>query len=333
MKARAAWWRLAISGVVAVVLFILLVNVITQPVATETRSYTAEFTDASGLHKDADVRVRGVRVGKVTGIELKRRDGQSVASVAYTLDKRYAVTADTRLAIKYQALTGLRYVDVIGPSESYSSAVLVTDAPTTMTSPSFDITSLFNGLQPVIATLSPEEVNTFTANAATFLSGDGRGLEPLLESIHRLAGFVANRQEVVATLMRNLSALAASMKGHSQDLLQIIRWVNRPLDGALSVLDEFRKAQLTGPEFMSPLVRMLDNLGLKPGIDVDTALDKAFTNFDDFIDATKLVPVMWDNIQPPPQVGSPEPCSHGRFELPAMMDVLVNGQKVVLCNR
>lgn len=333
MKARKAWLPLTISGVLAVVLFILISNVITQPVDTEIRSYTAEFTDASGLHKDGDVRVRGVRVGKVTAIELKRRDGQSVASVAFTLDKRYGVVGDTRLAIKFQALTGLRYVDVVDPSESYSPGDLVTDAPTTMTQPSFDITSLFNGLQPVIATLSPEEVNIFTENAATFLSGDGRGLEPLLESIHRLTDFVSNRQEVVATLMRNLTAVASTMKGHSQDLVQIIRWVNRPLDGALSVLDEFRKAQLTGPEFMSPLVRLLDNLGLEPGIDIDRALDKAFTNFDDFVDAVKLVPVMWENIQPPPQVGSPEPCSQGRFELPAMMDILVNGQKVVLCNR
>jgi len=333
MKPRAALWRLVISGAVAVVLFILLVNVITQPVATATRSYTAEFTDASGLHTDADVRVRGVRVGKVTSIDLKRENGQSVASVGYTLDKRYGVVAGTRLAIKYQALTGLRYVDVIDPSESYSPAKLVADAPTTMTQPSFDITTLFNGLQPVIATLNPEEVNTFTANAASFLSGDGGGLERLLASLHKLTDFLANRQDVVAILMRNLSTLAASMKGHSQDLIQILRWVNGPIGGALSVLDEFRKAQLTGPDFMSPLVRMLDNLGLKPGIDVDAALDKAFTNLDDFIDAIKLVPVMWDNIGPPLQAGSPEPCSRGRFELPAMMDVLVNGQKVVLCNR
>ena len=34
-----------------------------------------------------------------------------------------------------------------------------------MTQPSFDITALFNGLQPVIATLSPDDINTFAENA------------------------------------------------------------------------------------------------------------------------------------------------------------------------
>ena len=39
-------------------------------------------------------------------VALERTSGQSLAAVGFTLDKRYAVTPSTRLAIKYQALTG-----------------------------------------------------------------------------------------------------------------------------------------------------------------------------------------------------------------------------------
>src|SRR5579875_1768084 len=130
MTTRAALWRLAIAGAIAVILFILVANVIRQPVAADLRSYTAEFTDASGLHLDADVRVRGVRVGKVLAVDLERRRGQSVAVVKFTLDKRYGITSPTRLGIKFQALTGLRYVDVVDPAEKYSTADLVTRVPT-----------------------------------------------------------------------------------------------------------------------------------------------------------------------------------------------------------
>ena len=97
-----------------------------------------------------------------------------------SLDNRYAVVSGTRLAIKYQALTGLRYLDVVNPSQNASAATVVTDIPVSMTQPSFDITTLFNGLQPVIATLNTEEIDTFTENAATYLSGEG-GLKPMLE--------------------------------------------------------------------------------------------------------------------------------------------------------
>ncbi len=352
MKPAAALWRLGITGVVAIVLFILLANVITQPVAPEVRSYAAEFTDASGLYSGADVRVRGVRVGKVQSVELKRRGGQSIAAVGFTLERRYGVVSATRLAIKYQSLTGSRYIDVVNPSERYSQADLVPRVPTAMTQPSFDITALFNGLQPVIATLSPEEINTFTANAASFLSGDGGGLAPMLQSIRTLTKFVSDRQQVVATLMRNLSEVAESMGGHSKDMVQILEWVNRPLDAALKVIDEFRKTELYASGFLTPVEQLLTNSGFpatgNSGLrfvtdgphpadtnvsNIDEGLDKAFTRLDDFIDAFKLVPVMWENIGPPSQAGAPVPCSRGRFQLPEQMDVLLNGQRVVLCNR
>ncbi|OMC07277.1 MlaD family protein [Mycolicibacterium fortuitum] len=350
MTARGALWRLALAAVVAVVLFILIANVIRQPIAAQELSYTAEFTDASGLHTDADVRVRGVRVGKVQSVRLERRDGRSLAAVDFTLDKQYGVVSASRLAIKYQALTGLRYVDIANPSEGYSETDLVKRVPTEMTQPSFDITALFNGLQPVIATLSPDEVNTFTSNAVSYLSGDGDGLAPMLESIHKLTRFVADRQQIIATLMRNLSDVANGIGGNSKELVQILDWINRPLDGALNAIDEFRKSELYGPEFTDTVIRLMSNLGFPPVFnaasrwrleqnpangepsETELALDRAFSNLDNYVDAFKLVPVVWDNI-PEPQDDVPLPCSRGRFELPAPMDILINGQKVVLCNR
>ncbi|MDT5362579.1 MAG: phospholipid/cholesterol/gamma-HCH transport system substrate-binding protein [Mycobacterium sp.] len=334
MKPLALLWRVGLSVAVAVVLFILLSNTLTNPVAINTRTYTAEFTDASGLHPDGDVRVRGVRVGKVESVDLARHDGQNVAQVKFTLDQRYGILAISRLAIKFQALTGVRYVDVTDAAEGYAAADLVTQVPTSMTQPSFDVTALFNGLQPVLVTLSPEEINTFTANAASFLTGDGGGLAPLLESVRRLTEFVSDRQDVVATLMANLSKVADAIESKSKQFIHIIDVLNQPVDAALTILDEFRKDFFFGGDFFGPVVRLLNNAGLKPGINIDNALDRAFSNLDNFFDAFKLVPVINENIQPPGENDDTvEPCSRGRFQLPETMDVLLNGQRVVLCNR
>jgi len=335
MKSGAAGWRLAVSAVIAIVLLILLLSAVSQPVKAQTRTYTAKFTDISGLHEGADVRVRGVLVGRVVSTALQRdwRRGQSVASVDFTLDRKYGVVSDTRIAVKFQTLSGARYVDVVNPAEGYVPASLMTTVPTAMTQPSFDVTRLFNGLQPVITTLSPEELNAFTGNVANFLSGDGTGLAPVLDSIRKVTQFVADRQQVVATLMRNLADVADVMGGHATDLAHIIRMVNVPLDGILSVLDEVRKSQLYGPDFVAPLLRLLSNVGFKKSDDIDTALDTAFNNLDRTFDAFKLIPVMWENIPPPPSAGEPQACARGRAQLPTTMDVLLNGRRVVLCNR
>jgi len=333
MKFRSSLWRLGLSIAFTVGLIILLSNTLTNPVAVNTRTYTAEFTDASGLHPDGDVRVRGVRVGKIESVALARRDGQNVAQVKLTLDRKYGVVAITRLAIKFQALTGVRYVDVTNAAEGYRESDLVTQVPTTMTQPSFDVTALFNGLQPVLATLSPAEINTFTANAASFLTGDGSGLAPLLASVNRLTAFVSDRQQVVSTLIRNLSEAGDALGGTSAKFIHVIDLVNTPVDKALSILDEFRK-DLLYKDFFDPVIRLLHSAGFKPGTNVDEALDRAFSNLDLFFDAFKLVPVIDGNIPPPGEDGTPvEPCSRGNFQLPETMDVLLNGRRVVLCNR
>ncbi|MFV8229999.1 MlaD family protein [Mycolicibacterium peregrinum] len=332
MSPISATWRIGAAAVAAALLLVLIVNAITQPVASKQRTYTADFTDISGLRTGADVRVHGVRVGKVESLELHRDDDRSVVQVSFTLDDRFNIDTESKLAIKYQSLTGLRYLDVLkATTNGAKSGVTVTHIPTTMTQPSFDITKLFNGLQPVLETLSPEDLNTFSANVETFLSGDGEGLGAVLDSIHTLTRFLSDRQQVVAVLLGNLRNMSDALGGRAKDFIQIVDWVNRPIDAALNVLDEFRKSDVYGPAFTGAVVQLLDSAGLKTDIDIDSALDKAFTNVDDFVSAFKLVPAMWDNIPPPAQSGHPLECSRGRAELPLPVDVLLNGQKVVLC--
>lgn len=334
IKPRAALWRFIVVSLISAVLIVVITNAVRQPVdkVEQMSQYTAEFVDVSGLSDGADVRVRGVRVGKVDSIELTPMDdGRSIARVGFTLDHDYSIVADSRLAVKFQALTGLRYIDVQKPAEGGDRPDRIKEVPTSMTKPSFDITALFNGLQPVLATLSPEEINIFTENATLFLEGDGEGLQPMLESIHTLTQFVSNRQEVVATLVRNLATLSDGVNGKSEEFFKILDEVELPLNQAISVADEFRKAQVAGTDFTRSVLRLLHAAGIQPGIDINRSLDTAFTNTYDFIDIFKKTPVFWENIPDPVDVNAPVPCSKGRIQLPETVDVLLNGQKVVLC--
>lgn len=331
-KHLGALWRLAMAGLVTVLLLIVIANAITQPVDGGVRSYTAEFTDVSGLRTGADVRINGVRVGKVELIRLERKDGRSLGAVDFTLEERYNVGAGTRFAIRYQALTGERYVEVKGASVGAPAGARVQRITTAMTQPSFDITTLFNGLQPVLATLSPEEINTFSENTVSFLSGDGNGLGPMLDSIRRLTSLVSDRQQVVAALMHNLAAAAQALGGNAPQFMNLLEWMRTPIDAAMSVLDEFRKSSVYGPAYVNGILKLLDAAGIKPGINIDDALDRAITNVHNSMEAFKRLPVLWQNIEPPSHEGvTPVACSQGPAVLPPSVEVLLNGQKVVLC--
>jgi phospholipid/cholesterol/gamma-HCH transport system substrate-binding protein len=149
-----------------------------------------------------------------------------------------------------------------------------------------------------------------------------------------LTEFVSERQEVVATLIQNLSNVAKGIGGTSDKFIHLVDLANQPIDGALTVLDEFRKDLLYSKDFFDPTTRLLHNLGLRNGVNIDEAFDRASSNLDNFFDAYKLVPVIDENIPPPNGDGAQiEPCTRGNFQLPETMDVLLNGQRVVLCNR
>lgn len=322
-------WKLVVAVAVAVVLFIIIQNGIKNPVSGESEGYTARFTDASGLHANADVRIRGVKAGKVTDVSLHQKDGGATADVKFTLVKPHRLTADTKVAVKYANLAGVRYLDV---TEVDGDGPAVRNLPTAQTIPSFDITQLFNGLQPVLETLSPQEINTFSSNALTLLQGDGAGLAPMLDSVNRLSRYAVDREKVISTLVENLSRISDSLGGKSPQIIEFMHDIQSPIDSAMTVLDQFQKGDQYGPAFMGTLNSVLSGLGIDPDTAVDQALSQAFPSIDNMWKALGLLPTVSAGLQQPAAVSSVKnECPQGRLSLPALGQVLVNGSGVILC--
>ncbi|MFX0578495.1 MCE family protein [Nocardia nepalensis] len=188
-------------------------------------------------------------------------------------------------------------------------------------------------MQPVLETLSPDEINTFTNTVSTVFEGDGSGLAPMLDGINRLTRYASDRQQIIGRLMDNLATVADTLGGKSPQVIQILKYLNRPLDAALSVLDEFRKSKLYGPEFTGTVVHLLDNIGLGRDTNVDQLLSKAFTSAGAAANALRALPTVLDGLSATPRQadGSPTGCTNGQADLPLPVKVLLNGQKVILC--
>ncbi|MEV5835932.1 MlaD family protein [Nocardia sp. NPDC052112] len=324
--------ELGVAAAVAVVLFAIILSAIKNPVEGETSTYTAEFTDVSGLHVNGDIRTKGVRIGKVRSIELTRKDGRSIAEVEFSLEKPYQLVDNTILAVKYQNLTGIRYIDLQAPEQPGRQVRHLTTA---MTRPSFDITELFNGLQPVLNTMSTDEINTFMQNAITLLQGDGSGLTPMLDSVQQLADLAHDREQVISTLTANMSRISDSMGGKSPQVIEFLHSLSFPIAKAMTVLKEFPKTAAFGPEFLTPVHRLITQLGLTRDLDIDKLLGQAFASIPQAAEALRLLPVAFAGLQLPqlstPAAGSMN-CSSGVAKLPTEVNILLNGSEVVVCN-
>ncbi|MGY4103761.1 MlaD family protein [Nocardia sp. R16R-3T] len=323
--------KLACAAVVAALLFVIMINAIKNPDEHADAHYVAYFTDVSGLHTDGDIRSKGVQVGKVTAIDLIRQGGRSIAKVGFTLQKPFHLTDNTVMAVKYQNLTGIRYVDLQVPAQPGN---VVDHLGVQQTRPSFDITQLFNGLQPVLATMSTDQINAFTQNAIILLQGDGGGLAPMMDSVQKLADMARDRQQVISTLASNIAHISDSMGGRSPQVMDFMHAVEIPIDRAMTVLDQFSKTAKFGPEFVTPVHRLIVELGLNGEFDVDQLLQHTFSSLSAAADALRLLPVTIAGLQLPAMAaGQTLGCSKGVVKLPSDVKVLLSGSEVVVCNK
>lgn len=87
-------------AVVSGLLLMLLVNTMVNTLGGGTRSYDAVFADVSGLRVGDDVKVAGVRVGRVEQIEV---DGDH-ARVEFRLSEDQELLDTTQVVMRYQNL-------------------------------------------------------------------------------------------------------------------------------------------------------------------------------------------------------------------------------------
>lgn len=73
--------------------------------------YTVYFNDVSGLEKKADVKIAGVKVGWVEGIELI--NGQCQAKAHIMVLKRYVLRTNAHAIVRQEGLLGSKYLELL----------------------------------------------------------------------------------------------------------------------------------------------------------------------------------------------------------------------------
>jgi phospholipid/cholesterol/gamma-HCH transport system substrate-binding protein len=165
--------------------------------------YSATFTDASGLLPGDDVRIAGVVVGSVDRVAVVDR---RLAKVDFSVDAGQPIPASATAAILYKNLIGQRFLS-LGQGAGATGAMLKAGdtIPVAHTTPPLNLTTLFNGFQPLFAALDPQQVNTLSMEIVQVLQGEGGTVESLLASTASLTGAIADRDQVIGQVVDNLN--------------------------------------------------------------------------------------------------------------------------------
>lgn len=228
----------AVKSLVFTVVTLLATTVLALTIRNSTvgeaDEYTAIFTDVTSVNRGDDVRVAGVKVGTVSDIEIADR---RLAKVTFTVRKGVRLPGATIVQIRFRNLVGQRYLALVQPSGVTSSPTNLTasTARTARTAstgtiepghafgleetrPALDLTLLFNGFQPLLRLLDPDDVNRLSEQIVAVFQGEGATVEGLLKSTASLTSTLAEKDQVIGQLIESLSSVLTTVNDRSEQL-------------------------------------------------------------------------------------------------------------------
>ncbi|MEB3048931.1 MlaD family protein [Mycolicibacter sp. MYC123] len=198
----------------------MVYNTLRRDIAGPTYTYSAIFSDASGMGPGDDVRVAGVRVGRVDRVSLQG----TTAKVQFRVQRDQRLYRNTVASVTYQSIIGQRYLGLAqGPGDNHDTLPDHGQIPIEHTNPSLDVSYMLNGFEPLFAELDPEQIDNISNATVLALQGNKSSMLTLITQASQMAETFAGPDEVLSTLIVNLDRLMADLAGQSTNLERMIR--------------------------------------------------------------------------------------------------------------
>jgi phospholipid/cholesterol/gamma-HCH transport system substrate-binding protein len=228
MSYRRSLLVLVVFVAVSVLLSWTVVVTLERGVSGATSKYSALFTDVSGLSTGDDVRMAGVRVGRVDSIDLTG----GLARVGFEIQRDQTLFGTTVVSVTYENLIGQRYLGLSrgtrgSPAALHPGAVI----PVQNTEPSFDISKLLKGFEPLFGTLDRSAVDNITEALIKALQGDNGSLTALVAETTELAESFAGPDQVLGQVITNLTTIVDGLAAQSGNLTTVIERTRAVFEG------------------------------------------------------------------------------------------------------
>lgn len=274
--------KTVIGAVGIAVLLLLLGAAFTTdrlPLVGGGKVYKADFSEAAGLQKMDEVRVAGVKVGKVVGISL---EGDHV--LVKMRIKGVHLGSETRAAIKIKTVLGRKYValEPDGPGELDPDKPI----PTARTTSPFDISPAFQQLAKTVSAVDTTQLaKSFTTLADDF-RGSSADVKASLDGLSRLSTTIASRDAKLRQLLDHAQGVTSVLASRDQDLVAFLKEADLVLQEVKARRAAIHQLLVTTQELSEQLTALVreNRANLKPALEslrgVSAVLRKNQANLD-----------------------------------------------------
>jgi phospholipid/cholesterol/gamma-HCH transport system substrate-binding protein len=222
MKITGTVIRLAAVASVQLLFTAVIVVVFGQIRFDQTNTYSAEFTNASGLRAGQFVRASGVEIGKVKKVDLV--EGDKRIRVDFSVDRSVPLYQSTTAEIRYQDLIGNRYLELSRGTGESAERLLPPGGfiPLSRTEPALDLDALIGGFKPLFRALDPQKVNTIASSIITVFQGEGGTINDILDQTAQLTDRLAESDQAIGEVITNLNTVLDTTVRHRKQFDETI---------------------------------------------------------------------------------------------------------------
>jgi virulence factor Mce-like protein len=197
------------------------------PIPLKPKGYrvTAQFSEATTLATEADVRISGVPIGKVKTVEPDRKTGLSI--VVMEIQPRYApLPSDVKAMLRQKTLLGETYVELTPGTKGAKTIKEGGQIPNSAIAPSVQLDEIFRAFDPrtrlAFQTWMQEQSKAIGPYARDVNAALGN-LGPFAEDTAKLVGILRRQRAAVQDLVSNTGSVFNALSVRKGQLSGMIR--------------------------------------------------------------------------------------------------------------
>ena len=171
----------------------------------------------AGSKVNDEVRIAGVRVGKVTAVELK--NGKVEATFKVKTPSKFGT--QTNAAIKVKTLLGAMYISLEpkGPGQLKKDSTI----PVSRTRSPYNVVQAFSGLADRAEKIDTKKLATSLNTLAALTKDTPAAFQSTLRGLSRLSETVASRNDQIGELLGNLDTVSGTLANRDKDIIALMK--------------------------------------------------------------------------------------------------------------
>ncbi|MGW0735357.1 MCE family protein [Streptomyces sp. NPDC002851] len=207
----------AIGLTVIVALIAAAFNADRLPLIGDGEEYSAAFSESGGLKSGDEVRIAGVKVGKVDEVDL---DGDHV-KVTFRLKGEPAFGTRTGASIRIKTILGAKYLSLEpkGPGQLEPGS----EIPLSRTTPAYDVVEAFSDLTETTEQVDTDQLAKALDTISTTFEDSPAEVKASIKGLSRISKTVASRDKALRELLDNANGVTGVLAERTDEFSKLVK--------------------------------------------------------------------------------------------------------------